>query len=142
MDQNDVGVIICCAGQDAVPVRYGERSAGCQPEIICFPIYCKGKRRQDALDQASRAVCACAARGQKAAVHCNEGYHRAPMGAAAIVTRVEGSDPEKFLAELAPRRKIWPGFRDASFWEHWRDDITREAWDCLLYTSPSPRDRG
>ena len=114
MDQHDIGVIICCAGQDAEPVRYGERSAGCQPEIISLPIYCKGRRRENALDQASQAVAACAARGQKAAVHCNEGYHRAPMGAAAPTTRVEGSDPQEFVAELALTREIWPGFLDAS----------------------------
>ena len=68
MDQHDVGVIICCAGEGAEPVCYGERSAGCQPKIICFPVYCKGQLRQKTLDRASRAVAACAARGQKAAV--------------------------------------------------------------------------
>ena len=53
------------------------------------------------------------ARGGAVVVHCNQGFHRSPIGAAILRVSVCGGDLGEVLRTFADGRRIWPGlFRE------------------------------
>ena len=47
--------------------------------------------------------------GRAVVVHCNQGFHRSPVGVAVLRKHVCGENINKVLQRVSLHRKIWPG---------------------------------
>ena len=61
-----------------------------------------------------------------------------PDGIGDIRQALDGLVPQERIRQFDTFSRVgWPNAADA-----WRRGASELMWDCLLYTSPSPRDRG
>ena len=94
-------------GRGTEPYQYG-RNGSVEVPVQKLRVTVPLGRDED-IDKAVLEVLRCWVLGQHVCVHCNQSHHRGPIGAAAIMRRVEGQAVAAFLRWLADVRPIWPG---------------------------------
>jgi hypothetical protein len=92
----------------AVAAGNGRTSYPIDAEVHEFPIYYKGRFRDECLQRFWDACKDTASAGQAVLIHCNQSFHRAPLAAAAIMV-LAGYDKASAMSAIAERRHIYPG---------------------------------
>ncbi len=141
LSRHKVDVIVTCTGRSTRAFHYARRNDGVQPVVYNIPVNAPFEVKQAAWNRAKDALTSVILRGGCIVCHCNQGYHRGPIGFAAVMRLATGKACSQSMHYLAQFRQIWPGHleSDATFEKRtlapqdlhtrdghlWVDNITR-----------------
>ena len=104
----DIGLLVTCTGSATRPFRL-PRSIVQQLTRMTF-VVTHPELRQKSLGSIRDAVFDCWRAGKDAVFHCNQSFHRGPVGTCALAKTICGIAPREFFKRLSRKRKIWPGY--------------------------------
>ena len=116
-------------------------------QVHDVPMYHRGSVREDGLESFWRSCKLAAMEGQAVMIHCNESFHRGPLGLVAIMIRA-GYAKERAIEFVAAQRSIFPGhFVPFQQWpaaeqkhKHAEDVLECHKWLETLSRDPAPVD--
>ena len=148
LQSNNVGLIVNMCGYHSTKFGYPPSFAN---RVATFSVnWVNGRHSQllALLPEAAEVL----ASSQTIAIHCNQGFHRGPLGFAALAKMLFGIDPLASLGLLGTRRTIWHEYvdgarsasSDGSCWQSvtWLRGLTmyepRPAKPVPVWGSPAP----
>ena len=100
--RKDLCHVAVCAG-------FGDADYGIKNiEVHSLPMYHRGRARQDGLESFWRICKLAALAGEAVMIHCNQSFHRGPLGLFAIMIRA-GYAKQRAIEMVAEQRSIFPG---------------------------------
>ena len=112
MDTYDIGLAINCCGAHTKTFKYRLRAKG-KIEESNVPVTWAGGRM--AALKLTLPYCVSAFVKKKSIlVHCNQSFHRAPLGLAMLTRMLFGEEPDATMAHLASMRDIYYMYEPAS----------------------------
>jgi hypothetical protein len=124
--RNRVGLFVSCVGAHGQDFDY---PPNLKDKVVQVPVYFTSGRDKLLADALGHIVVALS-QGLCVVVHCNQSFHRGPVGFMAILKRLFGMPPQQSRVLLLKHRIIYEAYENETVMQHYVEIVKAYVWAC------------